>query len=397
MSNISANIVVESNPINVVVGAPGPINVGVDPINLNVSTGSFAVPGGNAGELQFNDGIFQGVPNVTWDGNALNLGTVSNVKIYGGTNNYVLKTDGTGNLSWSDSVISANTAVTVTGNAQPNITSLGTLSNLTVNGQANLGNVANLTITGGTNGYVLQTDGTGNLSWVVQTGGGGNGTPGGANTQIQYNDEGLFGGNVGFTFNETTGDVNIPGTVNADGFGLSNIVGANVTGSVANATFADSAGTVTTNAQPNITSLGTLSNLNVQGTTSIQQAIEKVTTNTSAQTGTINYDLLDQAILNATANATGNITVNFRGNSTTSLDTVMPSNSSMTCTFINQNGATPYAVSNVTIDGSSTTVYLPTPGTQTEGTPNGKDIYHFNIIKTASSQFTVYVTALGYV
>ena len=36
-----------------------------------------------------------------------------------------------------------------------------------------MGAVANLHITGGTNVYVLSTDGSGNLSWVAQTGGGG--------------------------------------------------------------------------------------------------------------------------------------------------------------------------------------------------------------------------------
>jgi len=64
--------------------------------------------------------------------------------------------------------------------------------------------VGNLHITGGTNGYVLQTDGTGNLTWTAQTGGSGNGTPGGANTQIQYNDAGAFGGSAGFTFDKTS-------------------------------------------------------------------------------------------------------------------------------------------------------------------------------------------------
>ena len=49
---------------------------------------------------------------------------------------------------------------------------------LTVVGEANLGPVSNLIITGGTNGYVLSTDGSGNLSWVEQTGGGGGGGTG---------------------------------------------------------------------------------------------------------------------------------------------------------------------------------------------------------------------------
>jgi hypothetical protein len=53
---------------------------------------------------------------------------------------------------------------------------------------------------------------------------------------------------------------------------LTSITGGNVTGTVANATFATSAGTaatVTTAAQPNITSLGTLSSLTVSGDTNL--------------------------------------------------------------------------------------------------------------------------------
>jgi hypothetical protein len=48
---------------------------------------------------------------------------------------------------------------------------------------------------------------------------------------------------------------------NGSGAGLSSIPGGNVTGTVANATFATNAGTVTTAAQGNITSLGSLTSL----------------------------------------------------------------------------------------------------------------------------------------
>jgi hypothetical protein len=47
----------------------------------------------------------------------------------------------------------------------------------------------------GTADYVLKTDGSGQLSWTEQTGGGG--TPGGSDTQIQYNNAGSFGGASG--------------------------------------------------------------------------------------------------------------------------------------------------------------------------------------------------------
>ena len=45
---------------------------------------------------------------------------------------------------------------------------------LTVTGLSNLGPVANITITGGSNGYVLTTDGAGTLSWANGGSGGGN-------------------------------------------------------------------------------------------------------------------------------------------------------------------------------------------------------------------------------
>jgi hypothetical protein len=66
-----------------------------------------------------------------------------------------------------------------------------------------------------------------------------------------------------------TGTLNTgSGVITGNGNGLSSLVGANVTGTVANATYAVSAGTagtVTTNAQPNITSTGTLTSLAVTG------------------------------------------------------------------------------------------------------------------------------------
>jgi hypothetical protein len=60
-----------------------------------------------------------------------------------------------------------STVPTVTSNAQPNITSVGTLTSLTVNGVANLNAVGNIRITGGSSGQVLSTDGNGNLSFTT--------------------------------------------------------------------------------------------------------------------------------------------------------------------------------------------------------------------------------------
>jgi hypothetical protein len=70
-----------------------------------------------------------------------------------------------------------------------------------------------------------------------------------------------------------TGNLEIPGVFVGNGSGISSVTGANVTGTVANAAYATTAGsattagTITTAAQPNITSVGTLSSLTVSGNT----------------------------------------------------------------------------------------------------------------------------------
>jgi hypothetical protein len=190
-------------------------------------------------QLQFNNnGTLGGIPNVTWNGSKLSLGNVANVKITGGNNGYFLQTDGTGNLSWavgggggngspggSNTQIQYNDAGAFGGSSGFTFdknTSLLTVSNvsastLTVSGNVNttnssnvsLGSLANIHIEGGSSGYVLSTDGAGNLSWSAG-GGGGNGSPGGTNTQVQFNDAGAFGGIANFTFNSGTGLLTVP-------------------------------------------------------------------------------------------------------------------------------------------------------------------------------------------
>jgi hypothetical protein len=68
---------------------------------------------------------------------------------------------------------------------------------------------------------LAKIDGTDyNTQWVT---GGGGGTPGGSDSQIQYNNSGAFAGNVAMTFDDVTGNIN---------FGNLQIVGTNVITSV---------------------------------------------------------------------------------------------------------------------------------------------------------------------
>lgn len=65
-------------------------------------------------------------------------------------------------------VVYANTDI-----SGANFTSSG-IVDFTNTSNVSLGSVSNLHITGGTANYVLSTDGAGSLSWVAQSGGGGN-------------------------------------------------------------------------------------------------------------------------------------------------------------------------------------------------------------------------------
>jgi len=78
----------------------------------------------------------------------------------------------------------------------------------TVTLQSSNSTAANYTLTfpaaAPVNGYYLQTDVNGVLSWAAG-GGGGGGSPGGSNTQVQFNNAGAFGGDAAFTFVNGTG------------------------------------------------------------------------------------------------------------------------------------------------------------------------------------------------
>lgn len=143
------------------------------------------------------------------------------------------------------------------------ITKTLAVSNFIASGNlVNLGDVENLHISGGINGYVLQTDGAGNLSWTAQTGnGGGNGSPGGSNMQVQFNDAGDFGGDAGFFYDKDTNLLTVT-YISGDGNKLSNIAGANVSGEVNYAAIANS---VTVS---NVSGIGTIAVVNLDSNVS---------------------------------------------------------------------------------------------------------------------------------
>ena len=116
---------------------------------------------------------------------------------------------------------------------------------------------------------------------------------------------------------------------------------------------------------------------------------ETITISATAATGTVDYDAITQSILYYTTDASGNFTVNFRGNSGTSLDSVMSTGQSLSATFLVTNGATAYYNSAVQVDGSSVTPKWQGGSAPTSGNASSIDSYTYVIIKTGSAAFTV--------
>jgi hypothetical protein len=231
---------------------------------------------------------------------------------------------GTGGNIIGGNLISANYFTgTLTTAAQPNITSVGSLTGLTVSNatgvvdftttaNVTLGGVGNLHIAGGTNGYVLQTDGSGTLSWVAQSGGG--------------TISNISNGNS---------NVNIPssnGNINVSAVGNANVVVITGTGANIN-------GTLNVTGQSN---LGAVGNVVITG-------------------GTANYLLSTDGSGNLSwtaAPAGANVTVdNFTGNGVQTVFTLSTTPTSINQTSVNYNGATvlrtDYTLANANITFSS--------------------------------------------
>lgn len=143
---------------------------------------------------------------------------------------------------------------TVTANAQPNITSLGTLTSVTTSGNANVGGNVNVTNNGIFQGNVTAPYFIGNVVGNIS----GNLVVAGLDTDVLFNKVGNAGASDSLQFNYTSNVLSVKGNVNSYNANLGNIATANYV-----------SGTLTTAAQPNITSLGTLSSINILGNANV--------------------------------------------------------------------------------------------------------------------------------
>ena len=129
--------------------------------------------------------------------------------------------------------------------------------------------------------------------------------------------------------------------------------------------------------------------VHIVGTTILEEILEKSNVSATAMGANANVDILECAIHFYTANSTANTTLNIRGNTTVSLNSVMSTNQSLTIAFVVTNGNVAYRVGNVQLDGANTTIRW-SGGSAPTACTNSTEAYAFTIIKTgADAQYTL--------
>jgi hypothetical protein len=152
-----------------------------------------------------NNTIYMGNASISANGNSISMTTANGTSVTvttGGSNTQVQFNDA-GNFAGASTFAFDKTSNTLS------------IANLSVTTTSNLGAVGNVKITGGTSGQFLSTNGNGTLSWATASGGG-NGSPGGSNTQVQFNNAGSFGGSGNFTFDGS--NLVVTGNISANTF-----------------------------------------------------------------------------------------------------------------------------------------------------------------------------------
>ena len=133
------------------------------------------------------------------------------------------------------------------------------------------------------------------------------------------------------------------------------------------------------------------------GITGMPAIYETATTTATAATGVINIDVLTNTILYYTTAATGNFTLNVRGASATTLNSVLQTGQSVSVVFMATNSAsTTYFATAIQIDGATITPRWQGGSAAGPTAINGVDVYNIVIIKTGSATYNVFASQTRY-
>ena len=118
---------------------------------------------------------------------------------------------------------------------------------------------------------------------------------------------------------------------------------------------------------------------------------ERTTVSATAAATTVTYDASTQGVLYYTSNATANWTLNVRGASGVTLDSILAVGDAITVSFLVTNGSTAYYQTAFQIDGSAVTPKYSGGTAPASGNASAIDAYTYTIVKTAATPtYTVF-------
>ena len=322
------------------------------------------------------------------------LGTVTDIRIGGGGAGYFLTTDGSGNLSWqvpssgSGGGGGGGTSLKYTAGASPpasaNVlgdqwydTASGVLYEFINDGTSSFWidvssdststaipttlNLDQVLISGGSNGQVLTSNGAGGLTF---------------NNLTQAN---IYNGNSNVIVSENSNvTFNVSGinnvlTITSTGANLL----ANKTANLGNLVTANYVtGVLTTTAQPNVTSLGTLSNLAVSGQMVFGVSVKNISIKTNV-TSVVTYDISQTGTFYHTT-PSSNFVPNFT-------NVTASDNKAIDVLLMIEQRSTPYVPTALQIGGFLQTVKWGAGVSAPTGNANKTDVITYTVMKVSGN------------
>lgn len=126
--------------------------------------------------------------------------------------------------------------------------------------------------------------------------------------------------------------------------------------------------------------------------------VKEAATQTATPSATVNFDFITNSVFFVNADATANVTLNIRGDSGTTLASLVANSESISGVFLMKNGSPAYYVTTFQVDGTTsgvTTRWL--SAAPTSGNANAVDAYSFTAYKDNTGAWNVFVAQSKYV
>jgi hypothetical protein len=198
-----------------------------------------------------------------------------------------------------------------------------------------------------------------------------------------------FTGAVNGTDLTLSGNLTVSGTTTTINTATLDVADINITiaDGAANSAAADGAGITIEGAGVNFQYSDSGKHMSLNTGLAVEEVKEKVALNGNTS-GTITFNALDGGVVYFVNNQVANRTINFVGDGSTTLDSILAAGQSITVAVLANQGSTAYYLNAYQVDGTAVTPKWQ-GGAPTGGNASSIDVYTFTIIKTAANTFTV--------